>query len=212
MTINYGNGTIQVTLNAYKYTNIHYYHNTNQRCCQGIFLEAIELVFELMNFSSTLVQTQSVNEIVKCNDLTSNYGLILTEAQAAELVETRSYSLKKVERIEFGGGVINKIIKEFCDSPYLSMHNYAETLHELVEMFYYYKNETLDLVSDDELISFMHKKFDGVCQGSLELLFCRELEKMARNLHCGYAYDYSEDNHLDEDEEDEEGEYEDGEY
>lgn len=170
------------------------------------------MIFELINFSSSLVQTQSVNEILRCNDLTSNYGLLLTNEQAAELVETCSYSLKKVERIEFGGGVISKIIKEFCDSPYLSMHNYAETLHELIEMFYYYKNETLDLVSDDDLIKFMHKKFDGICQGSLELLFCRELEKMARNVRSGYAYDYYEDDRLDEDGEDEEGAYEDGEY
>lgn len=179
---------------------------------KGYFLEVMEVVFELINFSSTLMQKHAANEILKCNDFTSNYGLLLNSEQAAELVETRSYSLKKVERIEFGGGVIEKIIKEFCDSPYLSMYNYAETLHELIEMFYYFKNETLDLVSDDDLIKFMHKKFDGICQGSLELLFDRELEKMARNLRCGYDYDYSEDNGLDEDKEDEDGAYEDGEY
>ncbi|WP_309446508.1 DUF6323 family protein [Desulfosporosinus nitroreducens] len=34
-----------------------------------------------------------------------------------ELVETRTFSLKSNGRIEFGGGVIDKIIKEFCDSP-----------------------------------------------------------------------------------------------
>lgn len=158
--------------------------------------------FELSIFSSSIIQKQAVNEIVKCNDFTYNYGLVLTNQQAIELVETRSYVLKENGRIEFGGGVIDKIIKEFCDSPYISMHNYSEILNELIEMFYYYKNETLDLICDDDLIKFMKNSFDGICQGSLELLSGRELAKLASNLRYGYAPDYSEDDSLDEDEED----------
>lgn len=163
------------------------------------------MAFELINISTSIIQKQAVTEIIKCNDFTVNYGLILTHEQAVELVETRSYALKVNGRIEFGGGVIDKIIKEFCDSPYISKHNYAETLHELVEMFYYYKNETLDLISDDDLIKFMEKAFDGACQGSLELLSGRELAKMAQNVRYGYAPDYTEDDDIDE--EDEYGEY-----
>ena len=165
------------------------------------------MAFELMNFNSFLVQKLAVNKIVNCNDLTINYGLVLTHEQAIELAETRAYSLKTSGRIEFGGGVIEKIINKFCDSPYISMRNYTKTLHELIEMFYYYKNETLELISDDELIQFMRKSFDGVCQGSLELLSGRELAKMARNLRFGLAPDYSGEGNLDEDEEDEYGEY-----
>jgi hypothetical protein len=157
----------------------------------------IELAFEPINISNSLIQKHAVNEIIKCNDLTANYGLVLTKTQAIELIETRSYPLKATGRIEFGGGIIDKIIKEFCDSPYISMHNYEETLHELIEMFYYYKNETLGLMSDDDLIKFMHRAFDGVCQGSLELLSGRELAKMARNLRYGFAPDYSEYDSID---------------
>ncbi|MDD3224356.1 MAG: DUF6323 family protein [Clostridium sp.] len=158
--------------------------------------------FELITFNSSIIRKQAVYEIEKCNNVTANYGLVLNHQQAVELIETRTYALNVSGRIEFGGGVIDKIIKEFCDSPYISMHNYTETLHELIEVFYYYKNQTLDLISDDDLIKFMKKTFDGVCQGSLELLSCRELAKMARNLRYGYAPDYSEDNISDEDEED----------
>ena len=102
---------------------------------------------------------------------------------------------------------IDKIIKGFCDSPYISMHNYAETLHELIEMFYYYKNETLDLSSDDELIYSMKQGFDGVCQGSLELLSGLELSKMAQKLRYGYGANYSEDESIGGDEGDNYGEY-----
>ena len=162
------------------------------------------MAFELSLFSGALIQKQAVNEIMKCNDMTVKFGLILTETQALELVETRSYALKQNGRIEFGGGVIDKIISEFCDSPYISMNNYNETLHELLEIFYYFKNETLDLMSDDDLIKYMKNAFDGICQGSIELLSGRELYKLARNLRYGYEPDYSDNAvELDEDEEDE---------
>jgi hypothetical protein len=161
------------------------------------------LGFDLIPFiSQNLIQRQAVNEIIKCNGLTVNYGLVLTNTQAMELVETRSFALSANGRIEFGGGIIDRMIKEFCDSPYISMHNYTETLHELVEMFYYCKNETLDLMSDDELIKYMKKAFDGVCQGSLDLLSGRELDKAAHNLRNGKDPDYSEDDISDEEDED----------
>ena len=159
------------------------------------------MAFELSLFSGALIQKQAVNEIMKCNDMTVKFGLILTEIQALELVETRSYALKQNGRIEFGGGVIDKIISEFCDSPYISINNYNETLHELLEIFYYYKNETLDLMSDDDLIKYMKNAFDGICQGSIELLSGKELYKLAQNLRYGYEPDYS-DNAVELDEED----------
>ena len=160
--------------------------------------------FEIMNMASSLIQKQAVEEVEKCNEFTSRFGVTLSRAQAVELVETRTLALKSNGRIEFGGGVLDKLIKEFCDSPYISMHNYAETLNELAEIFYYYKNESLDLISDDELIKFMKDRFDGICQGSLELLSGRELAVMARNLRYGYAPDYSEDELYEEEDEDDE--------
>jgi hypothetical protein len=118
------------------------------------------------------------------------------------LVETRSISLQESGRIEFGSGVIEKIIKEFCDSPYIYMQNYVHTLHELIEMFYYYKNETMDLIADDDLIKHMKSAFDGICQGSLDLLSGRELYRLAKNLRLGLPVDYFDDR-IEEDEESE---------
>ena len=71
-------------------------------------------------------------------------------------------------------------------------------------MFYYYKNETFDLISDDDLIKFMKSSFDGICKGSLELLSGLELASIASNLRYGYGPDYLEN---EECEEDEDGEY-----
>jgi hypothetical protein len=151
------------------------------------------LNFELVSLNSGFIQKYAVGEVIKCNDYTERFGLVLTPEQALDLVETRSAALSDNGRIEFGGGVIDKIIKEFCDSPYISMHNYAQTIHELLEIFYYYKNETSDMVGDDDLIKYMKTAFDGICQGSLDLLSGRELDRLARNLRFGYPYDYNED-------------------
>ena len=133
----------------------------------------------------SVAEKLAVVEIVSCNQTTSRYGLVLNESDAAELAKTRSEVLEKVGRIEFAGGTINRIIMEFCDSPYLSQFNYADTLHELIETFYYFKNETLEELDDDELIALMKKSFDERCQGSVDLLQSRDMENLARRIRCG---------------------------
>lgn len=151
-------------------------------------------------FNNSLIQKQAVDEVMKFNDLTAKYGLVLTLPQAIALVETRSLSLKETGRIEFGGGIIQKIIREFCDSPFIHMYNYEEVIHELVETFYRYKNDTLDLISDDNLIGYMKKSFDGICQGSIDLLSGRELDTLARNLRFGITNESSSEEEVEEDE------------
>lgn len=152
---------------------------------------------ELFNISS--IQKYAVNDIIKYNYLTIKSGLMLTHQQAIELVETRNIELSNNGRIEFGKGVIGKIIYEFFDSPFITKYNYQETLHTLIEIFYYYKNETLDLLSDDDLIKYMRDYFNGVCHGSTDLLSGRELDRLARNIRSRRDADYSED--LDEEDE-----------
>lgn len=162
--------------------------------------------FELMNLNSSAIEKIAVNEIMRCNDDTAEYGLTLTYPQAIELAQTRTATLKATGRIEFGSGVIDKIIAAFCQSPYMSMEHYAETLHELVEIFYTYKNETLDRMGDDALIAYMRELFDEECRGSLELLDGKALDRIAKNIRYGLAPDLPEDDFTEEDE-DEEDEY-----
>ncbi|MDR1539187.1 MAG: DUF6323 family protein [Clostridiales bacterium] len=172
--------------------------------------------FDLTAFKisdSKLVLKQAANEIVKLNAETAQFGLYLTGEQAMELAETRDISLKDSGRIELGVGIILNIIKTFCDSPYLSKYNYADTINELVEMFYYYKNETMDLISDQELLEWMKASFDGVCEGSIELLGSREMERMARNVRFGRdpfspgAFEEADEDEVRGEEEEEDYEY-----
>ncbi|MFZ3130426.1 MAG: DUF6323 family protein [Desulfosporosinus sp.] len=143
-----------------------------------------------MLIPTAIMNKLSIREIINCNEITSRYGLILSPAGAQELVETHAEALCSNGRIAFAdgsGGIIIKLIIKFCDSPFLSQYNYAATLNELIETFYYFKNETLDEISDDELISLMKKFFDHNCQGSIELLQNRELEAWARNIRYGIS-------------------------
>ncbi|EPY2276381.1 DUF6323 family protein [Clostridium sporogenes] len=136
-------------------------------------------------FQSNSLKKQVFNDIIQCNEVTREYGLKLSEKDVKEIIDTRNIALQKSGRIEFNGQIINKIITAFCDSPYISQYNYGETINELVEIFYNYKNETLDYISDDELIEIMKENFDNYCQGSLEILEGKVLYKISENIRYG---------------------------
>ena len=125
-------------------------------------------------------------EIRACNQLTERFGLTLSEPEIGELVQCRADALKNSGRIEFGGGILPKLIFAFCDSPYIEQEHYMETLAELQEAFYYYKSEALDLYTDDELIEFMVSVFNGRAQGSAEYLIGTSLEALCRYARTDY--------------------------
>lgn len=131
------------------------------------------------------------NEILLCNEKTYEYGLKLTEEDVKEIINTRTTALNKSGRIEFNGEIITKIILNFCDSPYISQYNYSDLINELVEIFYEYKNETMDAITDDELITIMKENFNNICQGSIELLEGKILYKIAENIRNGVK-DYTD--------------------
>lgn len=139
----------------------------------------------IMSFNNNSMQKQIHDEIIECNEKTKEYGLKLSEMDVKELIKTRKYALDRSGRIEFNGEIIDKIILKFCDSPYISQYNYGDTINELVEIFYNYKNETMDEIGDEELIDIMKEYFDNYCQGSVELLEGKVLYKIAENIRNG---------------------------
>ncbi len=126
-----------------------------------------------------------ITRVKAANDYTKKFGLTLTDEEAALLIRERKDALKEQERVEFGEGILPKLIFAFCDSPYIYQDNYVDTLGRLQDMFYLYKNESLDQTTDDELIEFMKGQFDGPCQGSLDHLEDTGLEAFARGVRFG---------------------------
>ncbi|MGN0307839.1 MAG: DUF6323 family protein [Lachnospiraceae bacterium] len=116
------------------------------------------------------------------NRYTGQFGLILTKEDIDVLIRERMNCLKEQQRIEFGEGILPKLIFAFCDSSFIFQENYLDTLIRLQEIFYLYKNEALDELSDDELIAYMQESYNGECQGSLEYLEAACLEAFARGI------------------------------
>lgn len=143
----------------------------------------------ILGGSEPMIQQYAVNSILSCNEETCEYGLTLTAEQAYALVLSRNQSLKASGRIELGGGVIEKLIHSFSGSPYINSENYEETLHHLIDIFYSFKSDTWEAVSDDQLIGFMKDAFDGSCRGSLELLEAREMAQLSSHIHSGKSFD-----------------------
>lgn len=146
----------------------------------------------LSHLPNALVEKAAINQIVLTNDVSEQYVLSLTETDAKQLVATRNHFLKSLGRVEIGGGIIDKLILAFCDSPYLWQGNYTETLNQLVGIFYIYKEETLEQIGDEDLIDLMKDYFDNRCMGSVELLLGRELDQLAHNIRFGLAKDADE--------------------
>lgn len=126
-----------------------------------------------------------LQKLVETNEFTGRYGLTLSEQDAKLLLRGRQESLKAQRRVEFGEGILPKLIFCFCDSPYISQEDYAETLGRLQEIFYFYKNESLDMLTDEELLGCMREKFDGECRGELDYLEDTILDELGRDVRGG---------------------------
>lgn len=144
--------------------------------------------FALVSINAELAERQITDKILLCNENTKKYGLFLTERQALALSQTRTASLKENKRIEFGNGIVDKLIMAVCDSPYITQEIYEDTLHELINLFYDLKNNTWDRVSDNDLIDFIKTAFNGCCHGSMDLLIEKSMQ-LAEHIHCGKKID-----------------------
>ena len=85
-----------------------------------------------------LLGHNQMQKIMEMNHKTEAFGLVLTEEDAQILMERRMESLKEQQRVEFGEGILPKLIFTFCDSP-ISIVNYVDTLIRLQEIFIYTK-------------------------------------------------------------------------
>ncbi len=114
------------------------------------------------------------------NALSERFGLSLTPRQLQELRDGRDRALEETGRVEFGEGVLPKLVYAFCDSPFIQRGEYAQTLLALQNLFYALKRECADRLTDDELIAFMESAYNGGAQGSLDVLEAASPEEIFR--------------------------------
>lgn len=138
------------------------------------------------NWLQAALARQQADALSHCNEITAAYGLTLSQADCALLLAERQRVLKQERRVEWGRSILPEIVKKFCASPYVNQNNYVDTLLRLQEIFFCYKNEMLDEISDEELLQFMQEQFDSVCFGDLDYLEGTCLEIFAQAIRAGY--------------------------
>lgn len=141
-------------------------------------------IFELMQLNKGKAELEL---LTACNEKSEHFGLSLTREESQELILCRNESLRKYKRVEFGSGILDKLIFTFCDSQYIEQDNYLETLEKLQDIFYEFKNESMDRLTDDELLTFMREQFEGVCFGDLDYLENTCLERFSAAIRAGYT-------------------------
>lgn len=125
---------------------------------------------------------KAVNELEACNPVIGRYGLSLSSDDVQALVVGRVEALSVSERVEFGGGVTKELVLAFAGSPYVSQVTFAETVLELQDLFYEFKNESLEQIPDDELVATMRSLFDGVAEGDAARLAEALFDGLARTV------------------------------
>ena len=133
-----------------------------------------------------LQQQNQLAKVLETNQITAKFGLSLTAQDAELILEERKNVLKEQKRVEFGQGIVPKIIFEFCDSDYIDQNNYVDTIVRLQEIFYLYKNEMQDEITDDELLHLMKEQFEKICFGDLDYLEGTCLANFAQAIRAGY--------------------------
>lgn len=150
-----------------------------------------------------LLQQTNLTEIIETNQTAVQFGLILSEQDAKLILKERNNALREQRRVEFSAGITAKIIYEFMDSDFINQNNYVDTIIRLTEIFYLYKNEMQDEISDDELLHFMKEQFENRCFGDLEYLEGTCLNIFSQAIRAGYrgykvSQGYGEYSQLDE--------------
>lgn len=103
----------------------------------------------------------------------------LTEGEIQDLLESRRHALLEHGRIEIGTGILPRLMEKFSDSPYLERDEAESILSDLQELFYWAKTDSMDRISDEDLLQAMKEIFDGSAAGSLERLY-RSMDMICR--------------------------------
>lgn len=139
-----------------------------------------------MDWILSFQQRELLEKTLETNRKAERFGLTLTRQDAELLLQERGHALREQGRVEFGRGILPKLIDTFCDSDFISQQDYVDTLARLQEIFYLYKNEVQDELTDDELLNLMKEQFEFLCFGDLDYLEGTCLSNFAQAVRAGY--------------------------
>lgn len=160
------------------------------------FYGGIIMEFDLLSqMTSPALQTKRLEtQILELRERAISYGIVISPSDASALAAVGAEQLHEQERVEFARSAVVKIISKFMESAYISQSDFVETVSGLIEIFYAVKEESLDILSDDDVISAMFDCFENISNGDVELLSTRDLERLIRRARGeAFGVDFDED-------------------
>ncbi len=133
-------------------------------------------------FDDNLSNLNQKNSLLQTNETSIEYGLALTEQEALMLIEAGKNSIDSHDRLEFGESATIKIVNKFMQSSYISQSEYADTIAELIDVFYQVKEECYDILTDDEVIGIMYDFFENESGGSIDILQTRDMDYLCKKI------------------------------
>ena len=139
----------------------------------------------LINSSKTLSMQKRCGSIMAMADKAAENGLKITVKDAEFIAEAEEIAVAERQRVEIGTGAAALITEKFIRSAYVTQESFAETIAALVDIFYEAKEESFDMLYDDEIADIMFYFFEHVSEGSTELLQGRDMEEFCRSIRNG---------------------------
>ena len=113
----------------------------------------------LSSLNNSMINIQK-NEILNLNEKSQEYGLILTPDDVENIVKSRNHTLNSYGRIDLNMDVTKEIMEILYKSQFTDKDDYVEMINDLVEIFYFLKNETFDEISDKEIIEIIGEFYE----------------------------------------------------
>lgn len=108
------------------------------------------------------------NDIKEILEIDNNY---LSKEEVKGLIINKNKILKDNGLIEINNNVLKILIEYFSNSSFIDRSNYNEILNELVSVFYSYRINLSNRISDEEIIKYLYYNFENTCNGEIILLY-----------------------------------------
>jgi hypothetical protein len=138
------------------------------------------IILSSLNSSLNTIQK---NEILQMNSESEQYGLSLSQDDVEEIIKSRNHTLQSYGRIDLNINVTKQLIENLYISQYADKDDYVELINDLQDIFYYLKNETLDEISDIEILEIIDEFYNG-CSGRIDNVQ-NKVEKFAQDYKWG---------------------------
>src|SRR5574344_1544124 len=121
-----------------------------------------------------------LNEVMELNNVIKRHKLVITKQAATELINNRNNNLKERGLLEINSENLKNLILEFSVSEYITQPEYVYILEEVTNIFYDFRQQLPNRISDENIIKTLIDKFENRYFGSYKSLRDIPLEEFEK--------------------------------